>query len=199
MLKSLKPMLVPSRNAGTMRACCVASSVCGQESPPGYAAGAGGNGNAGVAAVIKNVPGAFGYLEQQYASGNNIPFGAVQNADGEFVKATPEAVSKAGEGALDQLKGHVLAANLWNQNGKGVYPIATFTYLIVYKDLSKVNIQSPEEARALADFLWWATHDGQKIASEMDYAPLSKGVQEAALKAIRTITFQGKPVTVSGR
>jgi phosphate transport system substrate-binding protein len=161
-----------------------------------WPAGAGGNGNAGVAAVIKNVPGALGYLEQQYASGNNIPFGAVQNADGEFVKATPDGVSKAGEGAAESLKGHVLAANLWNQKGKGVYPIASFTYLIVYKDLN--NIKTREQAQALVDYLWWSTHDGQRSVGAMSYAPLAPAVQKKVEEAINTVTFQGQPVKPQG-
>lgn len=158
--------------------------------------GAGGNGNAGVAAVIKNVPGALGYLEQQYASGNNITFGAVENASGKFVKATPEGVSQAGAGAAEELKGHILAANIWNQKGDAAYPIASFTYLIVYKDLN--NLKSPEQAQALVDYLWWATHDGQKLVGELSYAPLAEPVQKKVEEALKSITYKGQPVKATG-
>ncbi len=147
--------------------------------------GSGGKGNAGVAAVIAQTQGGFGYLEQNYADKFKIAYGAVQNTAGKFVKASPQSVSAAGEGAAKELKGHILAANLWNQPGEEAYPIASFTYLIVYKDLK--NLKSKEQAAALTQFMDWATHDGQKAAPEQDYAPLSPAVQakvEAALKEI---------------
>src|SRR5436190_7134906 len=124
-----------------------------------WPAGQGGKGNEGVAAVVQQTAGAIGYIELNYATANKIPFGAVKNKDGKFVRASAETVSAAGEGAAARLSGTVLAADIWNQPGAKAYPISAFTYLVVYKDLSKVNIQSPQEARALADFLWWATHD----------------------------------------
>lgn len=151
--------------------------------------GSGGKGNAGVAAVISQTPGGFGYLEQNYADKNKIAYGAVQNKAGKFLKASPETVSAAGEGAADELKGHVLAANLWNQAGENAYPIASFTYLIVYKDLK--NLKSKEQAEGLLQYLTWVTHDGQKLASEQDYAPLSPAVQAKVEAALKEVSFGG--------
>ena len=79
------------------------------------------------------------------------------------MKASPESVSQAGEGAVGEIKGQVVHANIWNQAGDNTYPIASFTYLIVYKDLN--NVKTREQAQALAEFLWWATHDGEKLAA----------------------------------
>ena len=154
--------------------------------------GQGGKGNAGVAQVIQQTNGALGYLEQNYADKNNIPYGSVQNLSGNFVKASPETVSLAGEGAVAKMHGGLVTANIWNQPGAKSYPISSFTYLIAYKDLD--NVKSREQAQALAQFLWWATHDGQKLAAELDYAPLSPGVQKKVDDALRMLNYKGQAV-----
>ena len=158
--------------------------------------GQGGKGNAGVAQVIQQTNGAIGYLEQNYADKNNITCGAVQNKNGKFVKASPETVSMAGEGAVGEMKGHVVHANIWNQPGDQAYPISSFTYLIVYKDLN--NVKSQEQAKALAEFLWWATHGGEKLAADLDYAPLSPAVQKKVEEALKVITYKGQALNVGG-
>ena len=154
--------------------------------------GQGGKGNEGVAQIVEQTPGAIGYLEQNYADKNHIAYGLVQNKSGKFVKASPQSVSMAGEGAVAHMNGHVLAADIWNQPGDQAYPISSFTYLIVYKDLS--NLQNKEQAQALVEFLTWVTHDGQKLASNLDYAPLSEGVQKKVEAAIQTVSFHGQSV-----
>lgn len=154
--------------------------------------GQGGKGNAGVAAIVQQTAGALGYIEENYADKNNITYGSVQNKAGKMVKATPDGVSAAGEGAVDSMKGQMLKANIWNQDGDTTYPIASFTYLIVYKDLN--NIKSKEQAQALVDFLWWAGHDGQKFNAELDYAPLGDKVKDKVSDVLSTITYKGDPL-----
>jgi phosphate transport system substrate-binding protein len=157
-----------------------------------FPVGQGGKGNEGVSAVVQQTAGAIGYIEANYATANKITFGSVKNLEGEFVKASPESVSLAGAAAAETLKGTVLSANIWNKPGKGVYPISAFTYLIVHRDLN--NLKSDAEARMLVRFLRWATSEGQRSAKELDYAPLSAGVQAKVQEALGTITYQGKPV-----
>ena len=157
--------------------------------------GQGGKGNAGVAQVIQQTNGAIGYLEQNYADKNNIPYGSVQNQSGKFIKASPQTVSLAGEGAVAHMQGTIVHANIWNQPGEEAYPISSFTYLIVYRDLN--NLKSREQAQALGEFLWWATHDGQKLAPELDYAPLSAGVQKKVEEGLKAITFNGQPLSLT--
>jgi phosphate transport system substrate-binding protein len=159
--------------------------------------GQGGKGNEGVAAIVQQTAGAIGYIELNYATANRITFGAVRNSSGEFVKASNETVSAAGAGAADTMSGTVLAADIWNQKGQRAYPISAFTYLIVYKDLN--NLSAPEAAKGLADFLWWATHEGQKFASEMGYAPLARPVQEKIEAALKCLEHKGSPVLSEGR
>lgn len=154
--------------------------------------GQGGKGNPGVAAVVQQTPGAIGYIEANYATANKIAYGSVKNIAGKFIKASPDTVSAAGAAAAGKFSGTVLAADIWNQPGDTSYPIASFTYLIVYKDLA--SVKTIEEAKAVAGFLTWATTRGQTLASEMDYAPLAPDVQKKVGDALATITFGGKSV-----
>lgn len=160
-----------------------------------FKAGQGGKGNEGVTAVVQGTPGAIGYIELNYATKNKIPFAAVKNVDGKFVKASPETVSAAGAGALSQMTPEKLAVNIWNQSGSNAYPIAAFTYIIVYKDLN--NVKDEAKAKALVQFLTWAVTDGQKMAGEMDYAPLAPEVAKLALEAIHGLQHGGKTVSAA--
>ncbi len=156
--------------------------------------GVGGKGNPGVAAAVQQSPGSLGYVEYNYALENKIAFGAVKNKDGKFVLASPAAVTAAGAKGVDGFKGGRLISDLWNQPGEATYPIASFTYIMVYRDLS-TNLKSIEEARALSSFLRWAVTEGQGLASEMHYAPLSSEVRERVVAAVDSLTFGGKPLT----
>ncbi len=159
--------------------------------------GQGGKGNEGVTAVVQQTVGSVGYVEQGYADNNDLPYGMVENKGGEFVKASPETVSQAGAGAVSGMKGNILAANIWNQPGAQAYPISSFTYLIVYKDMN--NLPSKQSAQTLVDFLWWATHDGQRYAAELDYAPLAPEVQAKVEQALKTITYKGQALDVGSK
>lgn len=153
--------------------------------------GQGGKGNEGVTAAVQGTPGAIGYIELNYATQNDISFATMKNKDGKFVKASAETVSAAGAGAVKQM-GKTLAVDIWNQSGADAYPIAAFTYIIVYKDLGYLKDQA--KAKALVEFLKWATTDGQQFAGEMDYAPLASPVQDKAGEAISGLTWSGSPV-----
>jgi phosphate transport system substrate-binding protein len=161
-----------------------------------FPGGQGGKGTDGVTARVTQTLGAIGYVEENYAENNNVLYGLVQNKNGKFIKASPETVAAAGAGAAPALKGDVMKADIWNQPGDNAYPIASFTYLIVYKDLN--NVKSKEQAQALVDFLWWATHDGEKFASELHYAPLDPAVQQKDEAALSHITYKGDAITPAG-
>jgi phosphate transport system substrate-binding protein len=157
--------------------------------------GQGGKGNEGVAAVVRDTAGALGYIEVNYADQNKIPYGAVKNQAAQFIKASAETISAAGEGVVEKLNGNLLAADLWNQPGDKAYPVAAFTYFIIYKDLN--NVQSQGQAQALVDFLWWASHDGQRFAAEMGYAPLAPAVQKKVEAALNAVNYKGNPIKAS--
>jgi phosphate transport system substrate-binding protein len=151
--------------------------------------GQGGKGNEGVAAVVQSTPGAVGYVELNYATQNKMPFASVQNKAGKFVKASPETVAAAGAGAVEQMK-ESLAVDIWDQPGEDAYPISAFTYIIIYKDLG--YLKDANKAKALVDFLTWATSEGQSIPASMDYAPLAPSVQAKVKEAIGSLTWDGK-------
>jgi phosphate transport system substrate-binding protein len=160
--------------------------------------GQGGSGNAGVTQAVQKTAGAVGYIELNFALKNSIPFATMQNDSGKMVKASPQSVSAAGEGAVkDMDEQKTLAVRLWARDGEDVYPIASFTYLICYKDLSYLKDQS--KAQAIVDFFWYATHDGQSKAVDMTYAPLSPGVQQRVEQALSTVTFNGQALHPSSK
>jgi phosphate transport system substrate-binding protein len=156
--------------------------------------GQGGKGNEGVTQIVQQTRGAIGYVELAYALHNKITFALLKNKDGKFIKATSETVSAAGEGALNEM-GKSLAVNLWNQSGENAYPISAFTYIMVYKDLGYLKDEA--KAKALAEFLTWATSQGQSLATSLDYAPLSEGVQKKVAEAIKSLEWSGKPLATA--
>jgi phosphate transport system substrate-binding protein len=153
--------------------------------------GLGGKGNEGVAGQIKNTPGALGYVELAYAITNNLPAASVKNAAGRFVEPTIESTTAAAAGAAKDMPAD-FRVSLTNAPGEHAYPIASFTWLLVYKD-------QPDEAkgRALAKFLWWMAHDGQRYTTDLLYAPLPSQVVRQIEAKLGQITFQGKPLLVA--
>jgi len=141
--------------------------------------GIGGKGNEGVAGQIKQTPGALGYVELIYAVQNKMPYAEIKNAGGEFVKPTLESVTAALATAdiPDDFR-----FSMTNAPGKGAYPIAGATWLLVYqqqKDAAK--------GKKLVEFLKWSLTDGEKMAKELQYAPLPESVQQRVLKRIDEI------------
>ncbi|MHB8872786.1 MAG: phosphate ABC transporter substrate-binding protein PstS [Myxococcaceae bacterium] len=156
-----------------------------------WPAGLGGKGNEGVTGIVKQTPGAIGYVELAYANQNKLAPAALKNRDGAWVKPTLESISSAAAGVTLPKDFRV---SVTDPSGKTAYPIAGFTYLLVHrdgKDLAK--------AEALVRFLYWAVGDGQKLAPSLDYAPLPGPVVEQVKATLKTLTAGGKPVHVTGR
>ncbi len=150
--------------------------------------GLGGKGNEGVSGQVKNTPGAIGYVELAYAIKNNLPVSAVRNQAGKFVEPTIRSTTAAGAGAAKNMPAD-FRVSLTNPPGDGAYPIASFTWLLVYKEQA-----NPDKGRALVQFLSWAIHDGQKFAPDLLYAPLPAPVVKRIEEALHQITFQGRPL-----
>ncbi len=151
--------------------------------------GLGGKGNEGVTGLVKSTPGSIGYVELAYANQNKLPMASLQNADGAFVKPSIETTSEAAAGVEMPADFRV---SITNAKGKNAYPISAFTYLLVYKDQTNAD-----KGKALGQFLWWAIHDGQKLAGPLDYAPLPKAVVTRVEAEVKSITVQGKSVIAS--
>jgi len=135
--------------------------------------GLGAKGNEGVAGLIRQLPGAIGYIELAYAIQNKMAYTLVQNKSGKFVEPKIETISLAAETELPE----DMRISITNTDSEEGYPIAGFTWIIVYKDLS-TNIKSKEKAKVLVQLLWWMTNKAQKYCAPLLYAPLSKRAQE---------------------
>jgi phosphate transport system substrate-binding protein len=144
--------------------------------------GVGAKGNEGVSGLVKQSPGAIGYVELIYAAQNNISFGQVQNAAGQFVSASLESVTAAAAAATIPEDFRV---SITNAAGANAYPIASFTWILLY--------QSPTDkvrGKAMLDFMNWALGDGQAFAPQLGYAPLPQAVVEKERAALKKIQIQ---------
>lgn len=151
--------------------------------------GVGAKGNDGVTQMVKQTPGAVGYVELTYAEQQKLPYASLKNRAGKFVKPSLDAVSAAAAGALDTMP-EDLRVSLVDAPGDAAYPISSFTYILAYQEQ-----QDKAKGEALARFLAWALgDDGQKLAPGLQYAPLPARVAEKALAKVRGLTFQGKPL-----
>jgi phosphate transport system substrate-binding protein len=143
--------------------------------------GVGGKGNEGVSGLVQQVPGSIGYVELIYALQNKIAYGAVQNMAGEFVRASGQSVTAAAASAAAKMPAD-FRVSITNAEGKGAYPISSFTWLLLYE-----NPKDKAQSRMMVDFMKWALSDGQKFASELGYAPLPAEVVKLELAALAKV------------
>jgi phosphate transport system substrate-binding protein len=146
--------------------------------------GLGGKGNEGVAGLVKLTEGALGYVEPVYATQNQLPFGAVQNASGAFVKSSIASVTAVADGAAATIPAD-FRVSITNAPGAESYPIASFTWILMYE-----ASQDPQQAAAMVEFMRWALTDGQKFAAELGYSPLPASIVERELQALSRIKVQ---------
>jgi len=142
--------------------------------------GLGGKGNEGVAGSIRQLPGSIGYVELIYAVQNNITYGSVRNSSGNFMKASLAGVTAAAASAPKMPAD--FRVSITNPPGKDAYPISSFTWLLIpaqSKDAAKGKI--------LNDFLNWMVTDGQKMTTELTYAPLPDEVVRKVKEAIKEV------------
>jgi phosphate transport system substrate-binding protein len=142
--------------------------------------GLGGKGNEGVAGSIRQLPGSIGYVELIYAVQNNITYGSVKNAAGNFVKASLESVTAAA--ASSPKMPADFRVSITNAPGKDAYPISSFTWLLI-----PAQSKDASHGKILADFLNWMVTDGQKMTAALSYAPLPEGVVQKEKEAIKQV------------
>jgi phosphate transport system substrate-binding protein len=157
-----------------------ANSV-GKNSSVKWPVGIGQKGSEGVSGMVRQTPGAFGYVELIYASSNNIPYGTVKNAAGKYIKASPEGVSEAAVSAAKAMTTD-FRVSITNAAGPTTYPISSFTYLLI-----PVKFADPAKGIAVKDFLKWMLANGESEASAMGYAPLPKPVAEKVSLAVAKV------------
>jgi phosphate transport system substrate-binding protein len=152
----------------------------GKGTSPSWPVGVGGKGNEGVAGLVRQLPGALGYVELIYALQNKISYGAVKNPAGTWVKASIAGVTEAAA-SVKQLPADY-RVSITNAPGKEAYPISSFTWLLV-------PLKSPDAAKGkvIKDLLSWIVNSGESEVSALSYAPLPKSVAAKVLKTVYSL------------
>lgn len=141
----------------------------------------GGKGNAGVAALIEQTPGAIGYLEYGYAELLHMPMALLENKAGHYVEPSLQAGQAGLAGAKMPADMHAEAPN---PDGPNAYPIVTYTWLLCWKTYGSDHVH---RTAALKDVLRYCLTEGQKLSAELGYIPLPPEVAMTVLKAVDSI------------
>lgn len=149
----------------------------GKGTAPGWPVGVGGKGNEGVAGLVRQLPGAIGYVELIYALQNKIAFGAVKNQAGNYLKGSIEGVTEAAATVKNMPADY--RVSITDAPGANAYPISSFTYLLI--PATPIN---PANQSTIKDMLSWIVKSGESEAAQLSYAPLPSSVQEKVLKTI---------------
>lgn len=162
-------------------------SKVGAGSAVNWPAGIGGKGNEGVAGLIKQTPGAIGYIELAYAIQNAMPYAKMQNKAGKFIVPSTASITAAANIAIPADS----KVSLTNTDAAEGYPISGFSWVVVYKEQ---NYSGRSKARAanLVKLITWMIHDGQKYSNALNYAPLSPAAVKVGDALLKSVTYGGK-------
>ena len=165
------------------------STKVGSGGAVNWPAGLGGKGNEGVAGLVKQTPGAIGYVELIYALQNKMDYAKVRNKKGKFIQPSLASVTAASNITIpDDAK-----VFLTDTDAADGYSISGFTWALIYKD-QNYSGRSADRAEKLLKLLWWNIHEGQAYTTPLNYAPLSKEALKVAEKILKSATYNGKPI-----
>ncbi|HEY6572519.1 MAG TPA: phosphate ABC transporter substrate-binding protein PstS [Candidatus Eisenbacteria bacterium] len=150
--------------------------------------GIGGKGNEGVSGLVRQTPGAIGYVELAYAKQNNFTVAHLKNAAGNFIEPSLASTTAAANGAAAALAKDVRTP-IVNSPDPNAYPIAGLTFLLVYKEQRDAT-----KGRALVEFINWSITEGQEVAEGLDYARLPASVVKVNQANLLSLTAAGKPI-----
>ena len=152
----------------------------GKGSAVNWPTGVAGKGNEGVAGLVRQMPGAIGYVELIYAMQNKINYGEVKNASGNFVKASIDGVT-ASAASIKQMPADY-RISITNAPGPNAYPISSFTYLLI-----PTTGGDATKRKVLKDLLSWCLKSGESEVSNLSYAPLPQELQEKVLNTVYSL------------
>jgi phosphate transport system substrate-binding protein len=152
----------------------------GKGTSPNWPVGVGGKGNDGVAGLVRQLPGAIGYVELIYALQNHINFGALKNAAGNWVKASIEGVTEAAASVKSMPADY--RVSITNAPGANAYPISSFTYLLI-----PTHPSDAAKEKVLKDLLSWIIKSGEGEASGLSYAPLPPTLADKVLNTVYSL------------
>lgn len=161
-------------------------TIKGQNMTLPQGVGIGAQRNDGVMGQVKQTPNTIGYVELTFAKANNLPTVSIKNAAGNFVEANIDTVTAAAAESVSKTADD-LRADITNAAGANAYPISSYTYILAYKEQKDAI-----KGELLADFLWWATHDGQSFARDLHYAPLPPEIVTKVESRLKMMTAGGK-------
>jgi phosphate ABC transporter phosphate-binding protein len=171
------------------------ASIIGKGKSVSWPVGLGAKGNEGVAGVVAGNANSAGYVELAYATIQKMNFARIQNQAGNYITPTLDSTAaavSASAATLPQGEADWGNVSITNAPGAQSYPVASFTYLLVYKELNVYGAaMSQERAKALVDFLWWVIHDGQAYAADLVYVSLPSAVVTLNERSIGLITYSG--------
>jgi phosphate transport system substrate-binding protein len=150
--------------------------------------GSGGKGNEGVMGQVKQMPNTIGYVELTFAKANNLPTALVRNSAGNFVEPNADTVSNAAAGMLSKMPDD-LRFEITNAEGPDAYPISGMVYVLMYAEQRDAG-----RGKVIADFLWWAIHDGDQYVRDLHYAPLPAEMVKKVEGKIASLTAGGAPL-----
>lgn len=153
-----------------------------------FPVGLGAKGNEGVAGQVKTTPSSIGYLELAYAKQTGLAYASIKNQAGKFAEPSLESITAAAASVAGSMPAD-LRVSIVDAPGDVAYPISAFTYILVYEDQGNAV-----KGKALAEFLWWAIHDGQKLGPPLHYAPLPSQVVTAVEAKLRGMRVGGQPL-----
>ena len=147
-------------------------------------------GNPGVAGVVAQTKNSIGYVGSEYAFAQKIAYAKMVNQRGEVVEPSAQSISAAASGEIPA----DTRCSITNSDAAGAYPIATFTWMIIYKEQNYSN-RSVEQATATLDMLQYILSDeAQKITSEVHYAPLPTKAKELGIANMKSVTYNGETI-----
>lgn len=149
----------------------------GKGTSPRWPVGVGGKGNEGVAGLVRQLPGAIGYVELIYALQNHMSFGAVKNAAGKWITASIASTTAAASSVKNMPDD--FRVSITNAPGADAYPISSFSWII-----APIADPNPANRKVLKDLLSWIVKSGQDDSAALSYAPLPQNVVDKELKAI---------------
>ena len=142
-----------------------------------------GNGNGGVAQIIKSTKGAIGYVDLPDAKASGLTYASIKNAAGKFVAPSPAGMTAAAAAVAAGLPATTdYRLSIVNAAGADAYPISSFTWILVYQQQADAA-----KGKKLVDFLRWALTEGEAQATALDYAPLPTGMVTQILTRLDSI------------
>ncbi|GEM_PF-214293 len=175
------------------------NSTVGYGTAVQWPVGRGATGNQGVASAAISAAYSIAYVEIAYALQNHMNYAFIQNSAGNFIEPTLASTQSAVSAAV---AAHPLPmgnqswsnVSLLNADSPDSYPIASFTYLVLYQDMSTNPKMTLDKAKAIVNFVSWIVTDGQQYSQALSFVPLPKSVVQVDQQTLASLTFKGQPL-----